>query len=549
MLVVRCCRAPQFDAAVAWTRAALPGARVWAFTSPAGVDTAWRAGVDHLLVQDDDFGATRLSLAMYRTLRGLGLTHVVIPQMATDGALYANIYRMVAALGVPEVVVLAPGTAPKRVPLRTFARDACRASLGGLVRALDVPLMLLALIAALARPRRTPGRATAGRGRRRILHVISTLGVGGSQVQLATLVARLPRDRYDVHVLALGGADDEFSRAHFRRPDITLHQVRAGTSRIGAILAVRDLCRTHRFDIVHTWLFLSNVIGAAGARLAGTPRIISAVRNLSHAHRTYDWEWWKRPADALATRAADLVTVSARPLLADHARWTWCRPSSLAVVHSGLDPADLVFDRDACRMALRAELHVSGRQVVIGTVGRLAHEKDQETLLRAVSRLRIDGHDIVTVVVGDGDRRAALESLAQRLGLGTAVRFLGTRRDARRIIAGLDLFVLSSAVEGLPNALLEAALLGIPAVATDVGGCRDVIVDESVLVPAANPVKLAEAIARRLADPLRRRRDGAALRARALTMFTADHMVNAWLALYGDRALEARAPEPASTAA
>jgi glycosyltransferase involved in cell wall biosynthesis len=282
---------------------------------------------------------------------------------------------------------------------------------------------------------------------------------------------------------------------------------------------------------VHTWLFTANVVGAAGARLGGTPRILGSVRNLSLWKRTWNARWWYRLADALATRLADQVTVNATPLAADHARWTWTRPERLVVVPNGLDPRRVLCHGVDATPWLHDHLGVARGTPIVGTVGRLAPEKDQATFLRAVARARRESPELHAVVVGDGALHQDLERLARDLDLDGHVHFLGARTDSRRIIAALDVFVLTSRIEGFPNVLLEAAFLGVPSIATAVGGSGDVL-DAEDLVDCGDAGAVCREMLARLADPDAARNHADAIRRRAFELFTADHSTAKWLALY-----------------
>src|SRR5262249_6650915 len=172
-------------------------------------------------------------------------------------------------------------------------------------------------------------------------------------------------------------------------------------------LEVREFCRHGQFDLVHTWLFMANVIGAAGARLGGVPRVIGSVRNLSLWKRTWYRQWWFRLADALASRAADVVTVNARALAPDHAAWTWMPGrGGIEVVHNGLDPTPLSVDRDDARRELRAAAGLPTEARIIGITGRLAAEKDHKTFLRVIREVRCTHPQVHAVVVGDGVLRS-----------------------------------------------------------------------------------------------------------------------------------------------
>jgi glycosyltransferase involved in cell wall biosynthesis len=444
---------------------------------------------------------------------------------------HANLYRVAACIE-PSRLVIAAAEQPWVVLDQTgFRWIALHASLSRVLLAIDVPLLLVLLALALVwrRPR------LQAEGRRRVLHIITSFGVGGAQVQLAELLGRTPKDEFDVEVLVLGRQDGDFSRQWLARTDIRFHYSSGWPRRSLAVLEIARLCRTRRYDLVHTWLFMANVIGAAGARLGNTPRIIGSVRNLSLWKRTWYAQWWFRLADALATRIADQVTVNATPLVADHASWTWTRPERMMVVPNGLDPNRVIPLGPGAARWLRDEIGVAPHTSIVGTVGRLAIEKDQATFLRAVAQARHARPDLHAVVVGDGALRQDLERLARELGLDGYVHFLGERTDSRRIIAGLDVFVLTSRIEGFPNVLLEAAFLGVPSIATAVGGSGDVL-DPEDLVEPGDAGHVCRALLDRLAQPDAAQFHAAAIRRRAREQFTAERSTARWLALY-DRLL------------
>ncbi|MFT3668890.1 MAG: glycosyltransferase [Pseudoxanthomonas sp.] len=150
----------------------------------------------------------------------------------------------------------------------------------------------------------------------------------------------------------------------------------------------------------------------------------------------------------------------------------------------------------AGRQALATELGWPQGSRIIGTVGRLQPVKDHALLLRAFAKVRMQVPEAVLAIVGDGPLRSALEAQAEQAGLSDAVRFLGDRHDVPRLLTGMDVFALSSASEGYSIALLEACAAGLPIVATDVGGNREIVRDgiNGRLVPAADVAALATAL-------------------------------------------------------
>jgi len=144
-------------------------------------------------------------------------------------------------------------------------------------------------------------------------------------------------------------------------------------------------------------------------------------------------------------------------------------------------------------------------------------------------------HDLHAVIVGDGAERRALEQRAAALGIAARVHFMGERSDSRRIIAGLDVFALTSRIEGFPNVLLESAFLAVPSIATDVGGAGDVL-DLDDLIDPGDADQAARLMLARLAHRDGARFHAAAIRRRAFDQFTAAQSSARWLALY-DRLL------------
>lgn len=540
LLVTRTSRPAQFAKAVRLARARYPDAEIVALSHSGHEESLRAAGVDRLLeLRGSRFGIASLSLRLIRRLRAERFHEVVIPQMSRDPIAHGNVYRVAVLVRSTFVTVVAPGGPPRTVTQRALRREVVHNLPYELLAKFQSPFFLFAVLAAAClSPRRRSRRRKERRqgvpgdtARPRVLHIIGSLGVGGAQRQLAEVINSTSPDRFDVHLLVMEPAGGEFSRQWFTR-DVTVHYLTQWPRLVSTVLEITRFCRRGRYDIVHTWLFLANVVGAAGARLAGVPCIVASVRSLSLWKRTLYPQWWFRLADTLGSRAADVVTVNAEALAADHAEWARYPRARMAVVHNGLDPARLTFDADAQRAALRARAGLSTSARVIGIVGRLAIEKDHSTFLRVLQRIRRIHPDVHGVVVGDGDCRRALEAEAQALALGDGVVFLGECPDACGLIAGCDAILLTSILEGFPNVLLEAVFLGVPAVATRVGGCPDVLSDAGALFEPGDVETAARMLLDTLEAPIEAARRAEALRARALRQFTAARTAARWFEIY-----------------
>jgi glycosyltransferase involved in cell wall biosynthesis len=513
-----------------------PHAEVVALSHPGHRSSLTAAGADVIHeVPGSRFGVFRLGPWRLWRLRAMHFDRVVIPQMTEAPDAHANLYWLAAAIASPQVTILPGAEAPFSLGRRDLLLWLPWLSCRRLLDALDVPLLLLLLAVARAVPRR---RAVHG-VRRRVMHIIPTLGLGGAQRQLATMVETTPPDAYDVEIVVFTADEGEFARAWLARADVSVTVLRQWPRFTATAIEIARRCRARRVDVVHTWLCLANAIGGAGARLAGVPCVVSGVRSLSLWKRTWYRRWWYRPVDIAAARVADVVTVNARAVADDYAWWTGIPRRRISVVHNGLDPGTLRADRVASRRRLLSILGLDDTATIVGAVGRLAPEKGHEVFLRALAELRAANANVHGVIVGSGPTREPLAALASALGLEGAVQFLGERHEVAELVAGFDLFVLPSTIEGFPNALLEAVMLGVPACATQVGGCPDVLDDDAAVLFGVDDVAGAVRVMRAaLAD-----RDGSAqraarLRTRALALFTAARTSAAWLRLYHQRLAE-----------
>lgn len=156
------------------------------------------------------------------------------------------------------------------------------------------------------------------------------------------------------------------------------------------------------------------------------------------------------------------------------------------------------------RVETRAALHLSETDRVAVTVARFTAQKDHETLIRAVRQVVEARPEARFLLVGSGPGMAAMQKLAENLGVADAVSFLGERCDVADLLAASDLFILSSLFEGLPLALLEAMAIGLPVVATRIGGTAEALgKDYPWLVEAGKVAGLSELVILALGDERR----------------------------------------------
>jgi glycosyltransferase involved in cell wall biosynthesis len=282
--------------------------------------------------------------------------------------------------------------------------------------------------------------------------------------------------------------------------------------------------RRHRTQLAHTHNRMALIYGAPAARLAG-----AAIVHTKHGHNPKGGT--RLLAGKLAARFVDAF-VAVSPETAEFARQRHeVAERRLLVIPNGIELSRF-HPEPAARARVRSELGIAANAWVIGTVGRIAPEKNQALLLRAMAPLL--GPQVRLIVAGDGPLLPALSELAETLAITGFAHLLGARRDVPDILNALDVFVMSSDTEGLPLVVLEAMATGLPIVSTSVGGIPNVLEDGQTgfLVPPGDEAALRDRVAKLAGDPARSRALGAQARSAAVTRFSAERMQQDYLALY-----------------
>jgi glycosyltransferase involved in cell wall biosynthesis len=205
------------------------------------------------------------------------------------------------------------------------------------------------------------------------------------------------------------------------------------------------------------------------------------------------------------------------------------------VIPIGLDLGPFLDATATDGAEFRAEAGAQEGELLLTFVGRLVRIKRVDVLLRAVAHARGSGTPVRLAVVGDGELRAELETLASNLDIGDRVWFAGYRGDMVPVATGSDIAVLSSDNEGTPVSLIEAAAAGTPAAATAVGGIPDVVTEETgLLAPKGDFEGLGRAIAALAADREGRAKMGARAREHVAARFSVERLLSDMDSLYGE---------------
>lgn len=359
---------------------------------------------------------------------------------------------------------------------------------------------------------------------KRILQIIPTLDRSGAEKQLALLACGLPRDEFEVHVCLLTRSGPLAADLAAAGVPTTLVGKR-GKLDPAAFLRLKRHIAALKPDLVHTWLFAANSYGRAAALAAGVRRIVAGERSVD------PWKVWHELAiDRWLAWRTDSVVVNSsgvRDFYVQHGL-----PSEkFTIIPNGIGPAA---PSDLSRADLLAELELPAAARLIGAVGRLWPQKRIKDLIWATDLLKVIRDDVHLLIIGDGPLRQRLERFRRQVRIEDKVHFLGHRDDVPRLLPHFDALWLASEYEGLPNVVMEAMAAGVPVVASDISGNRDLIVqgETGYLVPLGDRAAFARETRRLLEDAELARRFGEAGRRRMLAEFTVEQMVARHVKLY-----------------
>ncbi len=338
------------------------------------------------------------------------------------------------------------------------------------------------------------------------------------------LASGLPRDEFEVEVVALTrGGPLAAPLAAAGIPVTVIGKSQRLDPR--AMWRLVQLLRARRPALVHTWLFAGNSYGRVAALAAGVPHLVAAERCVDQWKASHEL-WLDR---RLAQRSDRIVVNSSG--IRDFYVAAGLPAEKFTLIPNGVLPA---VPSTLGRGQLLNELGLPASARLIGAVCRLWPQKRVKDLIWATDLLKVVRDDVHLLVIGDGPERSALERYRRQVRIEDKVHFLGHRADVPALLPHFDLLWLASGYEGLPNVILEAMVAGVPVVASDIPGNRDLVVPGQTgwLAPVGDRAELARGAQRVLNDRALARQWGEAGRSRALAEFSVAAMVSRHTQLY-----------------
>jgi glycosyltransferase involved in cell wall biosynthesis len=364
-----------------------------------------------------------------------------------------------------------------------------------------------------------------------ILLVIDDASIGGGQQHVLALAERLAGRGVEVAVACETGGYlvDELHRRSIAHHALQLPE----RPSLRALADTVRVIRGSRARLIHTHGGTAGFYGRLAARRVGGVRSVHTYHGIHYLHeRNLRRRYLHRAIDRFLLRWTDEVICVAKSDRDLALMERLASPQHVCVVYNGIDVS---------RFAPGVRVNRDDGRFIVGTVGRLHEQKGHVYLLEAAEQIRQSHPQVRFRIIGDGPLRERLQADVRARRLDDIVDFLGARSDVPAQMQEFDLFVLPSLWEGLPYVLLEAMAAGLPIVATEVDGVREVITggEEGLLVPPRNAQALAAAVLELAANGARRAQMGARGSRAVRERFSLEGMIEQTASVYS-RAMTAR---------
>jgi glycosyltransferase involved in cell wall biosynthesis len=376
-----------------------------------------------------------------------------------------------------------------------------------------------------------------------VLHPITRLIVGGAQENTMYTAALLDKQRFHVQVLSgpQTGSEGSLIEEVRRRgvpltifPDL-LRQISPWHD-LKALWKMKRFIQQGGYNIVHTHSSKAGILGRLAARLAKTPLIVHTVHGWSfHDYMSPVTRWVYILLERWIARFSDVLVVVTERDIEKGLQAGIGRREQYRRIRSAI-PLDEFDPRTVDRQAIRRELALPAKAVVIGNVGRFSTQKNPLDWVRVAGLVGKACPQARFLLVGDGPMRLQVEQALQQAGIAERTTLTGLRRDVPRLLAAMDIFLLTSLWEGLPRVIPQAMAMGLPVLANRADGVTEAIQDGSsgFLCSPGEIEQMAECCIDLARHPLQRQEMGCRGQAYALQEFDLRKMISSLEALYDE---------------
>lgn len=356
---------------------------------------------------------------------------------------------------------------------------------------------------------------------------------GGVEQHVLTLASLYNERRYTPIIAPIANHGELEERAKHLGMETAFIPMKSRAGAFTASKVLAKIAEQYHVELIHTFGIRSSTLAWMTRKKIKVPWVITLpninstdYQNIFQAQISHSW-------NNFLLRQADAVHVIS-PHLKEYLSTIPFPPKTVYTIINGVDVPVNLNTYDHKWIHKNYSLPQNG--VVIGTTGRLEDVKGYDVLITAMATLRRHHSQVYLILVGDGSRRSSLQRLAEELGLAGYVIFTGYTSTIWEHLMSMDMFVCSSRSEGVPFSVLEAMAVGLPIIATNVGGIPGIIANQhsGILIPPNNPDAMAEALQELLANPDKAAQLGQNASARIKNEFSAQYMAENVQCMYDE---------------
>lgn len=362
-----------------------------------------------------------------------------------------------------------------------------------------------------------------------ILFLLTSFANAGAQSQVVHLAISLQRRGWQVKVVSMmkPTASNLMRLLEGEHIEFASLDVRRGFPDPRAIVRLARLIRHWRPTVVHSHMVHANILARLTRLIIPIPVLICTAHNVNEGAR------WREYAYGFTERLADITTNVSQAAVDRYIQVGAASATRICFMPNGIDLRPYQVHTLDDRQALRKSLGLAD-EFVWFAAGRFDAAKDYPNMIHAFSRLSAE-HPCFLLIAGKGPLEGEIKKMVVENGLEHRIKFLGIRTDIPNLMNAVDAYVMSSQIEGMPMVLLEAAATGLPIVATDVGGNREVVIKDKggFLVPANDSLALSAAMIKLMSLSVSQQKEmGKFGQGHVQKNYNLAHVVDLWETMY-----------------
>lgn len=332
----------------------------------------------------------------------------------------------------------------------------------------------------------------------KICFVIDTLKIGGTEKQLIEVIRNLDSKRFKSYLICLRNSemlgDLDIDCTKFVLDIKSIKSINT----IKKIKTLRSFLMKEKIDIVQTFFIDANILGVIAARLAGVKKTISCRRDMGfwYDKKKLNYLWF-------INKFVDRFLVNSEAIKQNLSNIENVSKEKIDIIYNGIDLKLFDSIQKKTKAEIKSELNVPHHHMVVGCIANFNRDvKRVDVFIKASAIVSQSIENVSFLIIGDGCLRNELVELAKTLNVNNEIIFAGQRNDIASLLQIIDIGVLTSDSEGFSNSIIEYMAAGIPTVATDVGGNRELIENniDGFLTPSDNPQLVADAILKLIND-------------------------------------------------